>query len=685
MKFSGLLHDATGKPLSGAVDVTFALYNAEAGGGPMWFETQTVQADELGRYTALLGAMHPDGLPVDLFASGEVRWLGIQVGLEAEQPRVLLVSVPYALKAGDAETLGGKPASAYMLSEAQSGTATRAATNSTAVAAQAGTSGTTKKSRTANTAPLTACASVTSGGAATVNSVARFTTACNIESSAIAQSGSNVGIGTATPIYKLDVVGGSARVTNPSGTTQLQITGSASSGRLGQDAGGFFFASDTNGGAVRLLTNNGALHEWLRVTSAGKVGIGTTAPAASLEVNGTARFDGLAAFAGGQTVTGNVTISGALTSNGLIIVPSATDLTSGLPYVSANIVAGYTGATGGNKITAGVAGGTIGGGGGTFNGFNFGNVVTDDGGTVAGGFGNQAGDGIGSVSSRTSATVGGGWGNIASGSYSTVAGGNTLTAQGDDSAVGGGYGNTATGEAATIAGGWQNQAPGSSSTVPGGTNNVANGGWSFAAGSYADAHYDGDFVWGDHSSASAITAAAANQFVVRASGGVWFGTNNTISFPASSFIGTSTGAYLTTGGTWTNSSDQNLKTGFKEIDELNLLAHLDATPIRTWSYKAEPLETRHIGPTAQDFYAAFGLGEDDKHITTVDEGGVALAGVQALYRLSLVKDAQIRKLTAEVERLKKVEKEMTLLEARLARLERQDSNTSSARADNRGQ
>src|SRR5689334_8727608 len=120
MKFSSTVRDSAGKPLSGTVDVTFSLYSTEAGGDALWFETQSIQADELGRYTALLGAMHADGLPTELFTSGEVRWLGIQVGHEPEQqPRVLLVSVPYALKAGDAETLGGKPASAYMLSDSQ--------------------------------------------------------------------------------------------------------------------------------------------------------------------------------------------------------------------------------------------------------------------------------------------------------------------------------------------------------------------------------------------------------------------------------------------------------------------------------------------------------------------------------------------------------------------------------------
>ena len=78
MKFSGVLHDAAGKPLTGTVEITFSLYSTEGEGDALWFETQSVQADELGRYTALLGAMHADGLPIDLFTSGEVRWLGIQ-------------------------------------------------------------------------------------------------------------------------------------------------------------------------------------------------------------------------------------------------------------------------------------------------------------------------------------------------------------------------------------------------------------------------------------------------------------------------------------------------------------------------------------------------------------------------------------------------------------------------------
>jgi hypothetical protein len=95
--------------------ITFALYSEPTGGAPLWLETQNVTADSNGRYTALLGATKPDGLPAELFTSEQARWVGVQVQGQPEQPRVLLVSAPYALKAGDAETIGGLPPSAFVL------------------------------------------------------------------------------------------------------------------------------------------------------------------------------------------------------------------------------------------------------------------------------------------------------------------------------------------------------------------------------------------------------------------------------------------------------------------------------------------------------------------------------------------------------------------------------------------
>jgi hypothetical protein len=92
------------------------------------------------------------------------------------------------------------------------------------------------------------------------------------------------------------------------------------------------------------------------------------------------------------------------------------------------------------------------------------------------------------------------------------------------------------------------------------------------------------------------------------------------------------GARLTDGGTWSNASDKNRKTDFKEVNAQEILERLTALPVRQWRYTNENPTVKHIGPTAQDFKAAFGLGDDDKSIGTVDADGVALTAIQALSR-----------------------------------------------------
>lgn len=115
IKFSGLAQDETHKPVSGVVGITFSLYKDQEGGSPLWMETQNVRSDATGRYTALLGSASVEGVPLSLFSSGEAQWLGVQVQGQPGQPRVLLVSVPYALKAHEAETLSGKSISDFVL------------------------------------------------------------------------------------------------------------------------------------------------------------------------------------------------------------------------------------------------------------------------------------------------------------------------------------------------------------------------------------------------------------------------------------------------------------------------------------------------------------------------------------------------------------------------------------------
>ncbi|HEV2351708.1 MAG TPA: hypothetical protein VG028_17895 [Terriglobia bacterium] len=366
MKFSGVLRDAAGKPLSGTVDVTFSLYNIEAGGNPLWFETQSVQADELGRYTALLGAMHADGLPIDLFTSGEVRWLGIQVGSEAEQqPRVLLVSVPYALKAGDAETLGGKPASAYMLSDSKKGTtSTSSVVLAPTGAVQTTAGGKKQESRTANNSPLTACSNVTSDGTATANSIALFTTACNIQSANLVQFNGNLGFGTTTPQARLHIFGPTS---SDSDARFNFILGDSTPAAAGTGGGilfsGYYNGTTNKAGFANIRgvkensiqgnyatamvfdtrANGGNQTERMRITSAGSLGIGTSSPAATLEVNGTAQFDGTASFAAGQSVTGNVSASGQLIST---VAPGTAPLsvtsTTQVPNLNASLLGGLS-------------------------------------------------------------------------------------------------------------------------------------------------------------------------------------------------------------------------------------------------------------------------------------------------------------------------------------------------------
>ena len=132
IRFSGIAKDETGKPTTGAVGVTFSLYKDEQGGAPLWVETQNVQADASGHYTALLGANTAEGIPLELFSSAEAHWVAPKISGQGEQARVPLMSVPYALKAVDAQTLGGLPASAFVQVNSSAATGTSSASKAAA-------------------------------------------------------------------------------------------------------------------------------------------------------------------------------------------------------------------------------------------------------------------------------------------------------------------------------------------------------------------------------------------------------------------------------------------------------------------------------------------------------------------------------------------------------------------------
>jgi hypothetical protein len=108
VKFSGNIRDFGGTIPSGYRGATFFLYKDQDGGMPLWMETQTVAIDFQGRFTVILGSTSSNGIPLDVFASGDPRWVGLTLDDGQERPRVELASVPYAFKAANADTLGGK-------------------------------------------------------------------------------------------------------------------------------------------------------------------------------------------------------------------------------------------------------------------------------------------------------------------------------------------------------------------------------------------------------------------------------------------------------------------------------------------------------------------------------------------------------------------------------------------------
>ena len=221
-----------------------------------------------------------------------------------------------------------------------------------------------------------------------------------------------------------------------------------------------------------------------------------------------------------------------------------------------------------------------------------------------------------------------------------------------------------------------------------GEDNTASGAASVAMGYHAHTNAkSGSFVFSDRSSADSTRAGNAHQATFRVSCGFRIFTSSNqstgVAFGGSSvsnlgsicpteyfgqsntMIATSTGAYLSSGGTWTNASDVNLKHNFESVTGDDVLARLRRVPIRSWSYKADRGTIRHLGPTAQDFYSAFGLGADEVSIATVDADGVALAGVAALDSRTL---AQARKIEALERENAELKKRMERLEGLLSKL-----------------
>jgi hypothetical protein len=277
---TGVFAPADGKRLGREV-VTIAIYADETGGEPLWHETQSIDVDPSGRYMVLLGATQPEGVPPDVFASGEPRWLGVAWARpgEVDGPRTRFTSVPYALRASDADTLGGRPASAYVLSPT------------------AGGEGTTSTGTAVSIVP-----NVVNPG--TTNFLAKYVTPDDVGNSAVYESGGFVGINTTSP---LDIL--HSRFTNTNGALTgiaVQNLGSTATsysgmlfydhlGALGQFQG---FNNSTHEYRINNIATGGSINFMIGssskflVASNGNVGIGVSSPTQNLVVAGSIATNG---------------------------------------------------------------------------------------------------------------------------------------------------------------------------------------------------------------------------------------------------------------------------------------------------------------------------------------------------------------------------------------------------------
>ncbi|MEO5935715.1 MAG: hypothetical protein ABIP81_00730 [Terriglobales bacterium] len=265
VRFSGSL--GQGKAQPGEVrGLFFNIYERQDSPAPIWSESQNVTVDAEGRYTVLLGASSTEGIPESLFANGEARWVGIVDQGSNEEVRIMLVSVPYALKAADAATLGGRPASDFVLSSASATTST------------------------GDSAPGSVDTAAINNGATngTANFLAKFDGASTIVNSAFVEVGGRFGLGTATPNFQIDIQNADAtatganlfRIQSPSvnGATMHFISTSANGRHWGFGSNfilgnGEFGIYDYTAAASRFFIN-----------SAGQIGLGTTNPAYLLDV-----------------------------------------------------------------------------------------------------------------------------------------------------------------------------------------------------------------------------------------------------------------------------------------------------------------------------------------------------------------------------------------------------------------
>ncbi len=174
--------------------------------------------------------------------------------------------------------------------------------------------------------------------------------------------------------------------------------------------------------------------------------------------------------------------------------------------------------------------------------------------------------------------------------------------------------------------------------------------------------FNGSFVYGDASTNTLVSNTAGNQFMVKAAGGTVIYSESTLS----------TGVELPAGsGAWTTLSDRNMKENYTQLESEEVLSKIADIQIQSWNYKSQDPSIRHIGPVAQDFYEAFGVGETNLRISTVDIDGVNMLAIQALEKRKRILAEENEQLKKTIEELKNSKEELKTLKAEVEALKTQ--------------
>jgi len=260
VRVEGELKTPTGEARTGTATMVVSLYERKEDTTPLWIEQHLVTLDGAGKYTIFAGATRDEGLPKEFFLSGSAHWLGVGEQGEAEQFRIMLVSVPYALKAREADMLAGKAAADFVLS--------------------ANLRDDVKSALKAESAGAT-----TSSIVSTINAVPKFADSSGgLIDSGIVEIGGNVGIGTTNPAAALEIGSGKHLL-----LTSTDFTMTNGQANLTRNSGGVVLTVNQQGGGDILnLNDNGS--PVVVVRDGGNVGIGTANPAAALEIGGAKRL-----------------------------------------------------------------------------------------------------------------------------------------------------------------------------------------------------------------------------------------------------------------------------------------------------------------------------------------------------------------------------------------------------------